>query len=234
MAWPAAGICLVLAVVDTALVAAAYPLLSTKSTGIHGWPLVNVAGLGSAALGAVVLTTHPRHPIGWILSFIGVSTSISLAAESYGIWVLQYDGPGTATQGHLAGWVAAVLGGPTALAFLTGVFLLVPSGEYLSARWRWVARGAWAGMGLYVVGSRPGRPERHQPQWGPHRRGTPRAVDAQRRRRPDHADAPGQRRGDGAAAPRSDGRGPPAAAGRHASGRPVSGSASSSSSSGRA
>src|SRR5688572_19944665 len=123
-----------------------------RSTGIHGWPLVNVAGLGSAVLGAVILSAHPRHPIGWILNGIGVSTSISLAAESYGIWVLQYDGPGTATQGHLAGWLAAVLGGPTALAFLTGVFLLVPAGTYLSDRWRWVARAAWAGLGLYVVG----------------------------------------------------------------------------------
>ena len=152
VAWTSAGICLVLAVVDTALVAASYPPFSMKSTGIHGWPLVNLAGLGSAALGAVILTAHPRHPIGWILNIIGLSTSISLATESYGIWVLQYAGHGSATQGHLAGWVAAVLGGPTALAFLTGVFLLVPSGTYLSDRWRWVARVAWAGLALYVVG----------------------------------------------------------------------------------
>ena len=81
-----------------------------------------------------------------------MSTSISLATESYGIWVLQYDGHGTAAQGHLAGWVAAALGGPMALAFLTGVFLLVPGGTYLSDRWRWVARVAWAGMGLYLLG----------------------------------------------------------------------------------
>jgi hypothetical protein len=147
-----AGVSLVLAAGDTALVAASYPLFSTKSTGIHGWPLVNLAGVGSAVLGAVILSAHPRHPIGWILNVIGVATSISLATESYGIWVLQYGGPGTATQGHLAGWVAAALGGPTALAFLTGVFLLVPAGTYLSARWRWVARVAWAGLGLYVVG----------------------------------------------------------------------------------
>ena len=152
VAWTAAGISLVLAVVDTALVAASYPPFSMKSTGIHGWPLVNLAGIGSAVLGAVILTAHPRHPIGWILTFIGLSTSISLATESYGIWVLQYDGRGTAAQGHLAGWVAAALGGPMALALLTGVFLLVPGGTYLSDRWRWVARVAWAGMGLYLLG----------------------------------------------------------------------------------
>ena len=152
VAWTAAGISLVLAVVDTALVAASYSPFSMKSTGIHGWPLVNLAGLGSAVLGAVILTAHPRHPIGWILTFIGLSTSISLATESYGIWVLQYDGHGTAAQGQLSGWVAAALGGPMALALLTGVFLLVPGGTYLSDRWRWVARVAWAGMGLYLFG----------------------------------------------------------------------------------
>jgi hypothetical protein len=152
VAWTAAGVSLVLAVVDTALVAASYSPFSMKSTGIHGWPLVNLAGFGSAVLGAVILTAHPRHPIGWILTFIGLATSISLAAESYGIWVLQYDGHGTAAQAQLAGWVAAALGGPMALALLTGVFLLVPGGTYLSDRWRWVARVAWAGMGLYVLG----------------------------------------------------------------------------------
>ena len=64
----------------------------------------------------MILGAHPRHPIGWILNLVGLTTSISLAAESYGIWVLQYDGQGSAAQGHLAGWVAAVLGGPLALA----------------------------------------------------------------------------------------------------------------------
>src|SRR4051794_29152640 len=152
VAWAVTGLCVVLTVVDTMLVTASYPALSTKSFGIHGWPLVNVAGLGSAALGAVILTSQPRQPIGWILSLIGLTTSISLATESYGIWVLQYDGHGTTTQGHLSTWVAALLGGPLALAFLTGVILLVPSGSYLSAGWRWVARSAWAGYAAYVVG----------------------------------------------------------------------------------
>ena len=84
VAWTRGGISLVLAVVDTALVAASYPPFSMKSIGIHGWPLVNLAGLGSAVLGAVILSAHPRHPIGWILNIIGLSTSISLATESYG------------------------------------------------------------------------------------------------------------------------------------------------------
>ncbi len=152
VAWAVAGVCLALAVLDTLLVAASYPPFSSKSLGIHGWPLVNLAGVGSAVLGAVILGSQPRQPIGWILSLIGLTTSISLVTESYGIWALQYDGPGTSQQGHLSGWVAALLGGPLALALLSGVLLLVPAGTYLSPRWRWVACTAWVGYAFFVLG----------------------------------------------------------------------------------
>jgi hypothetical protein len=152
IAWLAVGVSALLVVVDTALVVASYPPLSARSTGIHGWPLVNLAGLGSAVLGAVIVGANPRQPIGWILNLVGLTTSISLAAESYSIWVLQYDGQGSTAQGHLAGWVAAILGGPLALACLTGAFLLVPTGTYLSARWAWVGRVTWAAYGMYVLG----------------------------------------------------------------------------------
>jgi signal transduction histidine kinase len=152
VAWLAAGVSALLVVVDTALVVASYPPMSVRSTGIHGWPLVNLAGLGSAVLGAVIVGANPRQPIGWILNLIGLTTSISLAAESYSIWVLQYDGEGSSAMGHLAGWVAAVLGGPLALACLTWAFLLVPTGTYLSSRWAWVARVTWAAYCMYVLG----------------------------------------------------------------------------------
>ncbi len=152
IAWVAVGISVILAVIDTALVVASYPPLSVKSTGIHGWPLVNVAGLGSVALGALILGAHPRHPIGWILTLIGLTTSISLATESYSIWVLQYDGQGSSAQAHLAGWIAAALGGPFALACLTGAFLLVPTGQHLSPAWRWATRATWVAWGGYVLG----------------------------------------------------------------------------------
>ena len=152
IAWVVVVMSAILAVVDTALVVASYPLLSARSTGIHGWPLVNIAGVGSAALGAVILGAQRRQPIGWILNLVGLTTSISLAAESYGIWVLQYDGHGSTALAHLAAWIAALLGGALALACLTVAFLLVPTGSYLSPRWSWVARATWAAYGIYALG----------------------------------------------------------------------------------
>ena len=88
-----------LTVLDTVLVAVSVPLLSAESVGIHGWPLVNAASLASAVLGAVIVSSDPRHPIGWLLTFVGVTTTISLAAESYGVWVLEHGGHGSISPG---------------------------------------------------------------------------------------------------------------------------------------
>jgi len=152
IAWIIAGACLLLAVFDTALVAVSSGLLTTESIGIHGWPLVNVAALGSAGLGALILGSQPRHPIGWLLNLVGLTTSISLLTETYSLWVSKHDGIGSTTQADLAGWVAAILGGPLALTCLTLTFLVVPAGSFLSPRWRWVARGSLSGFAAYATG----------------------------------------------------------------------------------
>ena len=129
VAWSLAAVSAALAVLDTVLVAVSVPLLSTESVGIHGWPLVNAASLASAVLGAVIVSSDPRHPIGWLLNFVGVTTCISLAAESYGVWVLEHGGPGSISQGQVGAWIAAVLGGQLALTCITLVFLRGPDGQ---------------------------------------------------------------------------------------------------------
>ena len=151
VAWSLAAVSAALTVLDTVLVAVSMPLLSTESVGIHGWPLVNAASLGSAVLGAVIVRADPRHPVGWLLTLVGFTTCVSLAAESYGVWVLQEGGPGSTHQGQVGAWIAAVLGGPLALTLITVVFLVVPTGRYLSRRWRWVTRAAVAGYTAYLL-----------------------------------------------------------------------------------
>ncbi len=152
LAWTLAAVSAALTVLDTVLVAVSIQLLSTQSVGIHGWPLVNAASLASALLGAVIVRSDPRHPVGWLLCLVGLTTSISLAAESYSVWVLQEGGPGTVHQGQVAAWIAGALGGPLALTCITVVFLVVPTGQYLSSRWRWVTRAAVAGYTAYLLG----------------------------------------------------------------------------------
>jgi len=152
LAWLLAGISAACAVTDTFVVSAFQPLLSEATIAVHGWPLVNLAAVGSAVMGALVVSRYPRHPIGWLLSVIGVTTSVSLLAESYSIWVIDEGGPGPGWAGDLAGWLAAVLGGPVALSGLAVMFLLAPDGHFLSRRWRYLGAAAVLGLLLFVAG----------------------------------------------------------------------------------
>jgi signal transduction histidine kinase len=172
LAWVLVGLSGLCAVTDTAVVAAFQPLLSEATIAVHGWPLVNLAALGSAVMGALVVSRYPRHPIGWLLSVVGVTTSVSVLAESYSIWVVDEGGPGPGWAGDLAGWVAAVLGGPLALSGLAVMFLLAPDGHFLSRRWRYVGAAAVLGLLLFVAGVASQPPAENAG------RGDPQNVDA--------------------------------------------------------
>jgi signal transduction histidine kinase len=139
-------------VADSVVCALSEGLLSATAVGLHGWPLVDIAAAGSAVLGAVIVRTHPRQPIGWLLNLIGTVTSFSLLAESYGHWVLFEGGPGDVRLAELLGWAAGFTGGVLAIAGLAVMFLLVPDGRVVSRGWWWVAVGAGAAYLSYATG----------------------------------------------------------------------------------
>lgn len=158
LAWFLVGVSAVCALADTLVDAAFQPLFSEASVAVHGWPLVPAAALGSAVMGALIVTRSPRHPVGWLLSVIGVTASVSLLGEAYAIWVITKGGPGSEGLGYAAGWLSALLGGPFALTGLTLMFLLVPDGRFLAPGWRYVAAAAAAGyvtFSLGLVGAAP-------------------------------------------------------------------------------
>ena len=103
VAWALAVLSLALTVIDTVIVSASIGLFSSRSLGIHGWPLVDLAATGCAVLGAVIVGTDRRQPIGWLLAVIGFTTSISMPTESYTHWVLFLDGPGATRPTELLG-----------------------------------------------------------------------------------------------------------------------------------
>jgi hypothetical protein len=152
LAWLLAALTAIGAVADTVVVGVSISLFSEESVGLHGWPMVNLATVGSSVLGALVISTYPRHPIGWLLALIGFTGAVSLLAESYSVWVLDHDGPGSRLMGEWSGMLAAALGGSLALAALTVVFLLVPDGRFLSKRWRYVAIASAAGYASFLIG----------------------------------------------------------------------------------
>jgi hypothetical protein len=150
--WVLAALSAVCALGDTVVVAGFQPLLSERSIALHGWPLVPAASLGSAIMGAIIVSRYPRQPIGWLLAVIGTTTSVSILCEAYSIWSTEEGGPGSEGLGQLAGLVAALLGGPLALAGLAVMFLLAPDGHVLSRRWRWAVAAPVVGLALFWIG----------------------------------------------------------------------------------
>src|SRR5215204_4263472 len=113
--------------------------LAILGTAATFWldPLLVVAMVSAATVGAVLASRRPRHPVGWLLLAFAVLLDATGIAAAYGPYGL------LARPGALpaAGFVAAYYP-PFALASLAClalVLLLTPTGSLPSARWRWWA-----------------------------------------------------------------------------------------------
>jgi hypothetical protein len=139
VAWILAGLTLVLVVGDIVVTAAYRPLLSEAAVAEHGFPFTQLAVLGSAVLGAVILSRYERHAVGVLLTLVGVTSAFSLLTEAYHIWVVSEGGPGPTDVAAVAGWLSSLTGGQLAFSGLAVMFLVAPDGRFLSRRWRGVA-----------------------------------------------------------------------------------------------
>jgi hypothetical protein len=97
-----------------------------------------VAVLSAATVGAVLASRRPRHPVGWLLLGFALSLTASGVISSYVTYGLLAR-PGALPAAHVvARYYPAT--GAAALALLSLVLLLTPTGSLPSARWR---RWAW-------------------------------------------------------------------------------------------
>ncbi len=133
-AWAAVVVTAALAVAQAFLLAAAgVPLWSAAavSEGFPGIPLATVVG---SLVGAVILSRHPRHRIGWLFCLGQLGVAIGLAGRAAGNLALA-DGRYPA-GGRAAEWLGDLLGGVFALMLLAVLLLLAPGGRLPSPRWR--------------------------------------------------------------------------------------------------
>jgi hypothetical protein len=137
MAWTFAAFSTVLFIVDAIVTAQYLTLLSEAAIAVHGFPFVGLAALGSAIMGAVIISRDDRHAIGWLLNLMGTIVSISATAETYAGWATDHAGPGSTALATPVGWAASMLGGHLLIAGLAFLFLLAPDGHLLSPRWRY-------------------------------------------------------------------------------------------------
>ncbi len=157
IAWCVVGVALVAAGLDTWFTGAHLSLLGEETWAAHGWPLAPMAGVGCAVMGALVLSRHPSHMLGWLLCVASL-LSVTLAADAYTLWVLEGDGPGSMYWAHMIAWASPLLGWP-AFTALVMIFLISPTGHLASPRWRWAVWATLAGLGLRTLGNLTTRPE---------------------------------------------------------------------------
>jgi signal transduction histidine kinase len=150
------GLTTLAGILDTVFTAAHRSLLSEATWADHGWPLAPLAGIGCAFMGALIISRHPRHPLGWLLCAASL-LSVTLAADAYSVWVLDGDGPGSPHWAHVAAWASPLLGWPAFTALIM-VFLIAPDGRLPSPRWRWAVWVTVAGLCLHTLGTLTIRP----------------------------------------------------------------------------
>jgi hypothetical protein len=153
VAWVLAGVSGVFVVADVLVTAQYRSLLSQAAVAVHGFPFVDGAVLGSAVMGALIVTRDRRQVIGWLLVAVGVAGAFSLVTEAYAVWVLDNDGPGSRVGAGISGWLSSLLGGQLAITGMVFLFLLVPDGRFLAPRWRIPALVAVAGEVLILLSS---------------------------------------------------------------------------------
>jgi hypothetical protein len=87
-----------------------------------------------AAIGALIVSRNPRHPVGWIFTTIGLGTALGNLTQQYAIYALFTDPgpllPAGVASAWLGGWVWTASMG--SIMFLP---LLFPTGRPPSPRW---------------------------------------------------------------------------------------------------
>ena len=111
---------------------------------------VVLAVASAAAVGALVASRRPGHPVGWLLLGVALSVSFNVLVEpyvKYGLVVRPGSLPGAS---YLVPFLYSSFF--VALACAGFVLLLTPTGSLPSPRWRWWARVAAVAPAVTVLG----------------------------------------------------------------------------------
>ena len=130
---------LILAYVDRHLVPAA--MTDWDVSDVFG----DVVNMAIPVVGFVLASRRPQNRIGWLALVAGLTLGLSSFAGQYGQRVL-IAAPGSWPAGPLALWVSTWLW-PISVAMVAFMFLLFPTGQLRSRRWRpaaWFAGAVFA------------------------------------------------------------------------------------------
>jgi len=128
---------------------------------LSGWDFSDVFGgvanLAVPVVGFVLASRRPANRVGWLFLAAGLGLGLGGFANAYGLHAL-VAAPGSWPAGRVAAWLANWIW-VIPIAMLAFVFLLFPTGQLRSRRWRpaaWFAGGAlaFAAVVLLVHASR--------------------------------------------------------------------------------
>jgi hypothetical protein len=153
------GLAFALWLISVAMLAfvAVLPLIQPGIQLQNDDPMIGVAMLGIATVGALVAVRRPQHPIGWILLVIGLCALLSGFSMAFVDWVAS-QGIATAFGTVLAVWLTGwtwILALGLLISFL---LLLYPTGHLPSRRWRLIGwlEGVWLGAITILAAFGPG------------------------------------------------------------------------------
>lgn len=127
-AWVLVGLTVAGVAAQTALlVVAGIPLLSREALD-RTFPIIPLAVLVGAVVGALIIARHPRHGIGWLLCVGQAGAAVGLPAQTLVVAARR----GLPVPDHVldvAAWAGALLGASYALTLLAALLLLAPDGR---------------------------------------------------------------------------------------------------------
>ena len=112
------------------------------------WIVIALAASG--VVGALIVSTHPRHRIGWMFCAAPLFFAASYFARQYAILALVVT-PGTLPFGQAIAWFGFWLEIPAIAVFVLFLPLFFPDGHLPSLRWRPVAFAAAAAVGIAML-----------------------------------------------------------------------------------
>jgi hypothetical protein len=110
-----------------------------------GWPVLTLGSILWAATGALIVSRHPGHRVGWLFVGTGLVIAVDDPLIMYADNILDGGDLGPYAAGQVAAWLVDIVDLPLPILLIGMLFLLFPDGTPPTPRWRPVlwAAGAW-------------------------------------------------------------------------------------------